>query len=130
MIIHINSLLHFFLYWVWVPIPSTDAIYEITYAIGSSGKLILALDGLKIVGALNYYHRDSDIRVAHLGSRKKGVGTALLNEVKKFNKTTTLYCEDHNVAFYEKCGFTFLNKEGDGNIMIFRSAQVGMRPHC
>ena len=126
MIIHVNPLLHFLLYWFWHPLKTSDALYEITYAIGSSGKLILAFDGWKIVGALNYYYKsDNTIRVAHLGSRKKGMGRALLDEVKKFNKVITLYCVDHNVAFYEKCGFRLLNKELGGNIMILCERRHG-----
>jgi len=39
-------------------------------------------------------------------ARGKGLGSALINEVKRiFNKPIRAYCEEHNVAFYKKLGF-------------------------
>lgn len=85
---------------------NTDASIQIKLANNYiSGTLVLDVDRLRINGALHYYNHGNRLHITHLGSRKKGTGTALINYIKKSGKTIELNSKRDSVGFYEKLGF-------------------------
>lgn len=90
---------------IWKP-KYTGAGEQIQFAIDYlSGTLLLDVDGLTINGALHYTDHQDGVHITHLGSRKKGTGSALVERVQQLGKPITLNSYAHNFAFYEKLGF-------------------------
>ncbi len=82
---------------------------------------------LKSGSYIHYHYEDDIIIVDQIKSYNKGDGTALINEIKKENKTIELiaYAQDDSIEqeqlinFYKKNGFEFHVDDVDYTYMVY-----------
>lgn len=113
------------IFWRWrYKNDGSNAAEEIMHALDwNTSHLLIDAEERTLFGALLYHEVGDYIHIAHVGSLRKGTGSALVKEVLKLRRPTTLYSRDKNYGFYEKLGFVRLPgpspyKEGAGAKMI------------
>lgn len=85
-----------------------DILYTQFYHSVKQGNILMAIENEKIVGFANVYIKDYITTIDDIVSIRKGIGTALMNEIEKIEGTFMADVSPNNIrakAFMEKLGY-------------------------